>query len=136
MGAYRPQRKAEVADVIDPRDGYVHKLPAYARKWMEGFLLEAYAVEAKRVRTGLHADRLKPEQVAQLPARVRAWWGRQCELWPPLALQAAMKHLGLTAKDLDTSLRRSLYDAQNRANRDVFARGVVYAEEEEEGGEE
>lgn len=133
MGAYRPQRRAEVADVIG-REGYAHRLPRHAQRWLEDFLREFYAVEAKRVRTGLHADRLKPEHVRQLPARVRTWWGRQQELWPTLALQAAMKRIGLKPKDLDTSLRRSLYNAQNAATRDVFARGVVYAEDE--GGDE
>lgn len=127
MGAYRPQRRAEVDDVIG-RDGYAHNLPDAAKRWLEGFLLEAYAVEAQRVRTGLHADRLKPEHVARLPLRWREQLGPQP--WPLAMRDAAMRRLNLQPGDLDTSLRRSLYDAQNRANRDVFSRGVVYAEEE------
>lgn len=99
---------------------------------MEGFLREAYAVDAKRVRTGLHADRLKPEHVERLPSAIRSWWGRQAEFWPSLALRAAMRRLGLKREDLDSERRRALYREQNAAGRDVYSLGrVVYLEETE-----
>lgn len=133
LGAYRPQRRWQVADVLDRREGYAHRLPPSARRWLEGFLLEAYAVESSRIRTGLHADRLKPEHVARLPRRMRRWWGRQRELWPALATEAAAALLGLTAKELDSTRRRELYGEQNRATRDVYSLGrVVYVQEEGE----
>lgn len=129
LGAYRPQRHEAVRDVL--QHGRLERLPSAARAWYEGFLREYYAVDAKRVREGLHADRLKPEHVAQLPPRVRRWWGKQGELWPALAVRWASKALGLKAKDLDSTLRRSLYVDQNRATRDVFALGRVQPMEEE-----
>lgn len=107
-------------------------LPPSAQAWYENFLREYYAVDAKRVREGLHADRLKPEHVEQLPARVRRWWGRQGELWPALAVRWAAKALGLKPAELDTRLRRALYVEQNAATRDVYSLGRVQHMEEGE----
>lgn len=119
---------------------YVKRLPPSAKRWMDGFLREYYAVDAKAVHEGLHADRLTAAQVLQLPARFKRWWGCQCELWPALATAAAMRALGMNPSSkadrakLDTSLRRGLYNDQNRATRDVYSLGrVVYRGDE--GGE-
>ena len=130
---YRPQRRAQM-DHHDRRGGYAHRLPPSERAWLERFDREFYAVDAVRVREGLHADRLKPEAVERLPERMRRWWGRQVEMWPALALRAALKAVGMSEKEaVDSSLRRSLYQAQNAATRDVYSLGrVVYLEEREE----
>jgi hypothetical protein len=129
-----------VTDLLD--DGYAQRLPPSARKWMANFLREAYGANATALKTGLHTDRLKPEAVKRLPRRLRRWWGRQHELWPPLAVDAAVRALGLNPerkKDrervVDASLRRSVYAEQNAATRDVYSlRRVVYLEEQ--GGRE
>jgi hypothetical protein len=134
-GAYRPQRWDAVCDLLD--DGYVQRLPPKERQWMERYMREQYGANATALRTGLHADRLKPEAMESLPRRVRRWWGRQTELWPALAVDAAMRALGLNpgrAEDreaaLDASLRRAVYAEQNAATRDVYSlRRVVYLEE-------
>lgn len=135
-GTYRPQRREQVDCIAD---GYVHRLPPAAKAWMEEFLLEAYACDSRRLREGLHADRLTPAQLSQLPARLRRWWGLQLELWPRLATDAGMRALGLnpsSKKDratLDSSLRRGCYSSQNTATRDVYSLGrVVYAEDRED----
>lgn len=120
-------------DVLE--HGKLTALPPAAQRYYEGFLREYYAVDAVRVREGLHHDRLKREQEALLPARMRRWWGRQLELWPALAVRAAATRLGLTSKDLDSSLRRSLYVNQNAATRDVFSLGRVEYEQEGEKDE-
>lgn len=133
LGAYRPQRHEAVRDVL--QNGRLSRLPPAARAYYERFLREYYAVDARCVREGLHADRLKPEHVRQLPAHVRRWWGRQAELWPALAVRWAAKALGLSAKDLDSSLRRSLYTDQNRAGRDVYSLGRTVPLEEDQAHE-
>lgn len=128
LGAYRKQRHWAVREALE----LAARLPPSERMWYEGFLREYYAVDARRVREGLHADRLRPEHVARLPARVRRWWGVQRELWPALAVRWAALALGVKEKELDSSLRRSLYVDQNCATRDVMALGrVEYLEEGE-----
>jgi hypothetical protein len=131
LGAYRRQRQWAVRDTLEA--ARLQRLPPGARAYYERFLREYYAVDARGVREGLHADRLKPEHVRRLPARVRRWWGRQLELWPARAARWAAGALGLKEKDLDTSLRRSLYIDQNRATRDVFSLGRVEYLEEDQG---
>jgi hypothetical protein len=130
LGAYRPQRHEAVADVL--RYGQLDRLPPSARAYYERFLREYYAVDAKGVREGLHADRLKPEHVRKLPRQVRRRWGRQRELWPALAVRWAAAALGLSAKDLDSTLRRSLYTDQNSAARDVTSLGRCVSLEEDQ----
>lgn len=132
LGAYRKQRRWEVRDLLE--DGYLQRLPSRAAEWMENFLRESVACDARRIREGLHHDRLKPEHVERLPRPVRRWWGRQQELWPAQAVQWAAKALGLGPKDLDSTLRRGLYVAQNAAGRDVMSLGRV--EPLEEGAHE
>lgn len=129
-GAYRPQRHHAVMDVLE--HGNLDLLPPAAARYYEGFLREYYAVDAVRVREGLHHDRLKAEQEERLPSRMRRWWGRQLELWPALAVRAAAKRLGLGPKDLDSSLRRSLYVDQNAATRDVFSLNRIEYKGEED----
>lgn len=118
--AYRPQRQWAVRDAEEA----LRRLPeGPAREYYRRFMRECYAVDATAVREGLHADRLKPEHVARLPAGVRSWWGRQMELWPAKATQWAAAWLGLDPKELDSTLRRSLYVEQNAATRDVVSLG-------------
>lgn len=129
--AVRPQRQWAVRDAEEA----LRRLPARAkaaRAWYARFIREAYAVDAKAVREGLHADRLKPEHVARLPARVRRWWGRQLEFWPARATQWAAEWLGVGQKELDSTLRRGLYVDQNAATRDVYSLGRVQPLEEGE----
>lgn len=129
--AVRPQRQWAVRDAEEA----MRRLPVRAvaaRAWYARFIREAYAVDAKAVREGLHADRLTPEQVARLPARVRKWWGRQMEFWPAKAALWAAARLGLGPKELDSTLRRSLYVEQNAATRDVYSLGRVQPLEEGE----
>lgn len=136
LRAYRKQRRWQVDSL---EDGYVKRLPKSAKDWLEGFLREYYACDAKRVREGLHADRLTVAQVKALPARLRRWWGRQRELWPALATAAGMRAIGLNPDNkadrakLDTSRRRELYVDQNRTTRDVYSLGrVVYSDDRED----
>lgn len=130
----RPQRRWQM-DHHDRREGYAHRLPPAARAWLERFDREAYAVDASRVRTGLHADRLTVAAVERLPARMRRWWGSQAELWPELALAAAVTLLGMGPEAVDSSRRRALYVEQNAANRDVYSLGrVVYLDEQQQEG--
>jgi DNA primase len=125
--AYRPQRQWAVRDAEEA----MRRLPeGPAREYYRRFLREYYAVDAKAVREGLHADRLKPEHVARLPARVRMWWGRQLEIWPAKAALWAAARLGLKPGELDSTLRRSLYVEQNAATRDVYSLGRVQPLEE------
>lgn len=57
----RPQRRWQM-DHHDPlQGGYAHRLPPTERAWLERFDREVYAVDARLVRTGLHADRIAPD---------------------------------------------------------------------------
>lgn len=135
VGAYRRQRWDAVTDLLG--DGYVQRLPPSAKQWMARYMREQYGANATDLRTGLHGDRLRPESVERLPARVRRWWGKQLEMWPAIAVDAAIRALGRDPdckKDreavVDASLRRAVYADQNRATRDVYSlRRVVYLDE-------
>lgn len=130
VGAYRPQRRDAVCDLLD--DGYVQRLPPKARQWMERYMREQYGANATALRTGLHAD---VPRAASGPVRARRWWRGVERLWPTLSEQQRARAVrGAAAARLvlrnDPSLRRAVYAEQNAATRDVYSlRRVVYLEE-------
>lgn len=133
LGAYRPQRHWAVRDTLET--ARLERLPAAARAYYETFLREYYAVDARRVRTGLHAD--VPRRLSGGTARDGRWWRGVERLWPTLGPEqrsravARARAAGMRLQ-VDASRRRSLYVDQNRATRDVFALGRVELLEEGE----
>ena len=131
-GAYRPQRLWQLEGVIGP-GGYAMRLPEPARRWLEGYLLEAYGVEGKRVRAGLHAD--VPRRAAGGTRYQRRAWAAVVRRWPHLTEEQREEQLhrarawGLTLR-WDTSARRALYREQNASRRCVLAMGRAVPLEE------
>jgi hypothetical protein len=133
--AVRPQRRWQMDHHDAQAGGYAHRLPPAERAWLERFDREVYAVDAQRVRTGLHADRLRPEArkaLEALPRRVLVEIAALRAKDPAAALAMELRLLGMGKEAVDTSLRRRLYVEQNAAARDVYSLGrVVHFEERE-----
>ncbi len=129
----RPQRRWQMDHHDATQGGYAHRLPPEARAWLERFDREVYAVDAAKVRNGLHADRLKPEAedaLAALPAQVVERYRLLVTKEPEKGLRFALRVLGLGEEAVDSSRRRALYGEQNAATRDAYSLGRVVRMEE------